>query len=44
MYHIYDIQTSQKVAERKTLRAAANYCDKKDNEYGAVRYVYKWVG
>jgi hypothetical protein len=42
-YEIIDIQTGAKFGPYKTLRQAHTIADKKDLQYGAVRYVVRPV-
>ena len=42
MYKVIDTHTKQVISTHKTLKAAYRKCDRLDNEYGAVRYVYKY--
>ena len=44
MYQVIDTHTKQVVSTHKTLKSASRKCDRLDNEYGAVRYVHKYVG
>jgi len=45
MYHIIDIKTGAtiKTYAADKARVARAYCHKMDAQYGAVRYVAKWV-
>lgn len=43
MYQVIDILTKTVMSKHKTLRLAARKCDRLDREYGAVRYIYKYV-
>lgn len=43
MYNIIDTQTGKIVATAKTLSGALRACDRRDNAYGAVRYVARRV-
>ncbi len=38
MFEIVDSKTKQVVGRAKTLASASRVCDRRDNEYGAVRY------
>jgi len=38
-YDIIDIKTKLVIASRKTRSAATKFADRKDLEYGAVRYI-----
>ena len=42
MYLVIDIKTKQVISTHATLKAASRKCDRLDNEYGAVRYVYQY--
>lgn len=43
MYEVIDIKTKEVVATKKTRNAARRVADRKDLEYGAVRYVVRLV-
>jgi hypothetical protein len=43
MYNVIDIQTKLVISTHATLKQASRKCDRLDNAYGAVRYVYKYV-
>lgn len=42
-YDIIDSQSKKVIASRKTRTAATNFADRKDLEYGAVRYLVKAI-
>lgn len=42
-YEIIDCQTGRVVGHAKTLRGAIRSCDRRDNEYGAVRYRHRRI-
>lgn len=41
MYEVIDIQTKQVIATRATRVAARKLADRKDFQYGAIRYVVR---
>ena len=43
MYIIIDTQTQQHVGTAKALRAASAAFERRNQAYGAVRYVYRFV-
>ena len=43
MYQVIDIQTNWVVSSHKTSRRAHRKADRLDMEYGAVRYVVRFV-
>lgn len=43
MYQIIDIQTKQVIATRATRIAARRLADRKDQAYGAIRYIVRLV-
>ena len=43
VYEVRDIQTQQAVKTFSSRKAARNWADKKDQEYGACRYVVQAV-
>lgn len=44
MYQVIDIQTQFVVGTYKSRNRAYSLADRKDLEYGAVRYIVKFVG
>lgn len=42
-YLVVDIKTNQIISTHATLKQASRKCDRLDNAYGAVRYIYKYV-
>jgi hypothetical protein len=42
-YEIVDHRTGRVVAHAKTLRGACRACDRRDAEYGAVRYSHRRI-
>lgn len=40
MYAIMDSKTQLQVGTAKTLKGASRSCERRNQEYGAVRYVY----
>lgn len=42
-YDIIDCHSSRKVGEAATLRAATRSCDRRDRQYGAVRYIHRAI-
>lgn len=43
MYHIIDRKTGEVVDKKKTLKSASRKVDKLDMEYGACRYIHKFI-
>lgn len=43
MYKVIDTHTKQVLSTHATLKQASRKCDRLDNAYGAVRYVYQYV-
>lgn len=41
MYEIVDTQTGKVVGTAKSLKAASCSCDRRDNAYGAYRFLYR---
>lgn len=44
MYHVIDTQTQEVVGKFKNAARARGLRDRKDAEYGAVRYTVRFVG
>ncbi len=43
MYTIIDTHTGLQVSTAKSLRAALNACERRNQAYGAVRYTYRFA-
>lgn len=44
MYAIIDAKTQQQVGTAKNLKAASKSCERRNQAYGAVRFIYKFIG